>query len=110
MELNQLHLLGFEKRIVVRVQQIQLAKLNKESQGPPGTDENNILALAHGLIACRAAWGIMAVLLMWPALALYLLYGPWGLMGYIGFTICIGMNLWRGRQCRHILVANGIRR
>ncbi len=106
MDLDQLHLLGFEKRLVAKSQPIQLERLNRESQGSPG--ENESQALARALIGCRAVWGLIGIPLVGIALALQLTAGLWGLLGWASVVACIGMNLWRRQQSKRILAAVGL--
>lgn len=97
---DELHLLGFEKRLVTKSQAVQLERLTAESPGTPDDNERN--ALARGLIGCASAWVLVGIPLVVLALALQLTVGVWALIGWVGVVACIGMNRWRVSQSKGI--------
>ncbi len=101
MDLDHLHLLNFEKRVVAKIQPRQLARFNGESESrPPGKNES--LALSSTLILCAFIWQWIAIPISFIALALQITVGLWSLLGYAGVAVCLGMSRWRSQQAKRI--------
>jgi len=99
-DLNYLHLLRFEKKIVAKVQPAQLRKLESELQYSP--DEKERLALRRSLIICeyvwlQVSWGFFIV-----ALILQFTVGWHALLAWLGGLISSWMLLWRNRQAKRL--------
>jgi uncharacterized membrane protein (DUF2068 family) len=105
-DLDQLHLLGFEKRLIAKSQPIQLERLKAESQSSPETNESH--ALARALIGCSAAWVLIGIPVVGVSLALQLTVGLWSLLGWAGVVACVGMNIWRRQQSKRLLATMGL--
>ena len=99
---DDLHLLGFERKLLTKTKQIQLQRLNEESPGTPGSNERQ--ALVRALIGLRAVWGLLGIPLVGLGLALQLTVGVWCVIPYGGVVACIGMNLWRRQQSKQLMI------
>jgi hypothetical protein len=105
-DLDQLHLLGFEKRLVTKIQPIQLTRLRAEAQESPEAAERT--ALARALIGCTALWGLIGIPIVAISVALQLTVGLWCLFGWAGVAACVAMNLWRRQQSSRLLAVRGV--
>ena len=93
------HLLPFEKRLVARISNAQLAKLTASSPGTP--EENERVAFGRGLLGCSALWVAIGSPFSIIIFLVILTVGTsWALLAAAAGCACVGMSVVRGRQSK----------